>query len=142
MLLTLIPSISNLQSMDKINTLTFFRSIEQPHFHYYFMLMPYSKSMLCHVGCSFFSWFSETPEKDDLDDIHDEVSSILVYKNSSKRFFSNAGRYWRCLLLLLSLLLLLLSLHCCTKLSLPKNFRLQRSSRRICGRIHSPTSIM
>ncbi|KAK9996057.1 hypothetical protein SO802_020743 [Lithocarpus litseifolius] len=26
---------------------------------------------------SFFSWFSETPEKDDLDDIHDEIAEII-----------------------------------------------------------------
>jgi hypothetical protein len=53
------------------------------------MFMAVSQTVFYHVECSFFSWFTDTQEKDHLDDIHDEVSSSFYYK--FYRFSFNAG---------------------------------------------------
>lgn len=45
--------------------------------------MAVSQSVFYHVECSFFSWFTDAQEKDHLDDIHDEVSSIFLSANST-----------------------------------------------------------
>jgi hypothetical protein len=70
-----------------------------------------------------------------MDDIHDEVSSIFVSK--FYLFSLNVGGIADVFVIVIGILIALY-----IKLSLPKHFRLQKSSRRIYGQIHSLTSIM